>query len=76
MTTRRLIHGRLLLRLNAQSETPALVVVQCLGRTIASGTYWCVTQEGFDEIELTASEQQWITEMEPIVDSFCEEKLK
>ena len=65
------IHGRLHLRLD-RSETPAMVFVQARGRTIDSGTYWRVLQEGFDAIELTPSEQDWLIEIEPLVDAHME----
>lgn len=59
--------GRLYLRLN-DSETPAMVFAQSRGRTVDSGTYWRVLEEGFDNIELTGAEQDWLISLESIVD--------
>jgi hypothetical protein len=59
--------GRLYLRLN-DSETPAMIFVQSRGRTVDSGTYWRVLEEGFDEIELTPSEQDWLISLEGMVE--------
>lgn len=61
--------GRLFLRLATDSETPAMVYVQSRGRTLDSGTYWRVLEEGFDAIELTAAEQDWLLALEDIVDA-------
>lgn len=66
------LHGRLFLRLT-NSETPAMVFVQSRGRTIDSGTYWRVCQEGFDVVELTPGEQDWLIDIEPLVEKHCEE---
>lgn len=67
MTTPRCF-GRLYLRLNG-SETPAMVFVQSRGRTVDSGTYWRVMQEGFDAIELTPAEQDWLLALEDTVET-------
>jgi len=60
--------GRLYLRLD-RSETPAMVFVQSRGRTVDSGTYWRVMQEGFDAIELTPAEQDWLLALEDAVEA-------
>jgi hypothetical protein len=46
-----------------------MVFVQSRGRTVDSGTYWRVLSEGFDAIELSPNEQDWLISLEDIVDS-------
>lgn len=60
--------GRLYLRLD-RSETPAMVFVQSRGRTVDSGTYWRVMQEGFDSVELTPAEEDWLLALEDTVEA-------
>jgi hypothetical protein len=68
MASPRRLFGRLYLRLDT-SETPAMVFVQSRGRTVDSGTYWCVMQEGFDSLELTPAEYDWLLSLEDTVDA-------
>jgi len=60
--------GRLYIRLD-DSETPAMVFVQSRGKTIDSGTYWRVLSEGFDAVELTDAENDWLISLEETVDA-------
>lgn len=60
--------GRLYLRLD-RSEAPAMVFVQSRGRTVDSGTYWRVLEDGFDSIELTSAEQDWLISLEDTVET-------
>jgi hypothetical protein len=60
--------GRLYLRLD-RSETPAMVFVHSLGRTVDSGTYWRVMQEGFDGLNLTPAEEDWLCSLEDTVEA-------
>lgn len=60
--------GRLYLRLD-RSETPAMVFVQSRGRTVDSGTYWRVLSEGFDAVELTDAENDWLISLEDTVEA-------
>lgn len=69
MTPRRCF-GRLYLWLT-DSETPAMVYVQSRGRTVDSGTYWRVREEGFDAVELTPAENDWLDAIEELVDAHC-----
>jgi hypothetical protein len=62
--------GRLYLRLDT-SESPAMVFVQSRGKRVDSGSYWCVMQEGFDSIELTPAEQDWLLSLEDTVEAHC-----
>jgi hypothetical protein len=68
MSNPKRLFGRLYLRLD-NSETPAMVFVQSRGRTVDSGTFWRVLEDGFDSIELTPAEQDWLISLEPVVDA-------
>jgi hypothetical protein len=63
--------GRLYLRLD-RSETPAMVFVQSRGRTVDSGTYWRVREEGFDAVDLTPAENDWLDAVEGLVEAHME----
>lgn len=62
--------GRLYLRLD-NSEAPAVVIVQSRGRTMDSGIYGRVLEEGFDAIDLTPAEQDWLISLEDTVEAHC-----
>jgi hypothetical protein len=49
-----------------------MLFVQSRGCTVDSGTYWRVLSEGFDAIELTPAEQDWLITLEDTVEAHME----
>jgi hypothetical protein len=70
MTKANRLFGRLYLRLD-NSESPAMVFVQNRGKTVDSGSFWRVREEGFEAIDLTPAEADWIDSLEEIVEAHC-----
>jgi hypothetical protein len=58
------IRGRLRVEFTTDPDTPVMVYAQHRGRFVASGTYHCVADNGFIEVELTDGEMEWLATLE------------